>query len=205
MTRVSIGCLQSTLRNDVPMSDSSRSVLDEVELLMDNARLRDELEPYVDEAVSGATASRMPLQVENEYLASMLAWERAPAMPISHWFSPPLLLPHPDTLDATALHNLLWQTIRQLHSVRIVLECTDHLSDRELYSMLYRDILPSCEKKVDLPRNYLHWRCVDDSDDQTWLRFYASAVERRRWQEETGLNPPPSEMPPYPRQVPSRS
>ncbi len=27
------------------MSDSSRSVVDEVELLLDNARLRDELEP----------------------------------------------------------------------------------------------------------------------------------------------------------------
>ncbi len=39
------------------MSDSSRSVVDEVELLLDNARLRDELEPYVDEAVSGATAN----------------------------------------------------------------------------------------------------------------------------------------------------
>ena len=66
--------MQSTQRNDVPMSDPSRSVFDEVELLMDNARLRDELEPYVDEAVSGATATRMPLRVENEYLASMLAW-----------------------------------------------------------------------------------------------------------------------------------
>ena len=186
------------------MSESSRSVLDEVELLMDNARLRDELEPYVDEAVSGATANRMPLRVENEYLASMLAWERAPAMAISQWFNPPLQLPHPDTLDAQTLHTLLWQTIRDLHSVRVVLECTDHLSDRELYTMLYRDILPSCEKKVDLPRNYLHWRCVDDADDQTWLRYYASAVERRRWQEETGLNPPASELPPYTRHMPSR-
>lgn len=187
------------------MSDSSRSVVDEVELLLDNARLRDELEPYVDEAVSGATANRMPLKTENEYLASMLAWERAPALPISQWFNPPLILPHPDTLDSTALHALLWQTIRQLHSERIVLECTDHLSDRELYTMLFRDILPSCEKKVDLPKNYLHWRCLDDADDQTWLRFYASAVERRRWQESTGQTPPPSQLPPYPRQMPSRS
>ncbi len=73
-----------------------------------------------------------------------------------------------------------------VHSERIVLECTDHLSDRELYTMLFRDILPSCEKKVDLPKNYLHWRCLDDSDDQTWLRYYARPVERRRWQEATG-------------------
>lgn len=178
--------------------------MDEIDLLMDNARLRDELEPYIDESVSNTTSAKMPLQVENEYLASMLAWERAPAMPIAQWFSPPLELPAPDQVDPSQLHGLLWHVIDQLHAVRVVLECTDHLSDRQLYTMIYRDILPSCEKKVDLPRNYLHWRCLDDADDETWLRFYASAVERRRWQEEHRLDPPASEPAPYPRQMPSR-
>ncbi len=178
--------------------------MEEVELLLDNARLRDELEPYVDESIVSATSNRMPLRVENEYLASILAWERAPALPIAQWFNPPLVLPPPDSLDAAALHTLLWQTIRQLYSHRVVLDCTDHLSDRDLYNLIYRDILPSCEKKVDLPRNYLHWRCVDDADTETWLRYYASAVERRRWQEEFDLDLPASEVPPYPRDLPPR-
>lgn len=181
-----------------------RPIIDEVDLLLDNARLRDELEPYVDDSIGESSAGRMPLVVENEYLASMLAWERAPAMPIAQWFNPPLELPHPDQLDQDEVHRLLWQTIWQLHSVKIILECTDHLSDRQLYTLIYRDILPSCEKKVDLPRNSLHWRCFDDADDQTWLRFYASPVERRRWQEEFQQEPPPSELPPYPRPMPSR-
>jgi len=187
------------------MSETGRSLFDEIDLLMDNARLRDELEPYIDESVCDASGGRMPLKVENEYLASMLAWERAPAMPISQWFNPPLELPHPDTIDPAIVHAQLWEVIRQLHSMRIILECTDHLSDRQLYTMIYRDILPSCEKKVDLPRNYLHWRCLDDADDETWLRYYASPVERRRWQEEFEMDPPPSEPAPYPRQMPSRS
>jgi len=186
------------------MSDMGRSVLDEVDLMLDNARLRDELEPYIDDSVSSSSNSRMPLRVENEYLASMLAWERAPAMPIAQWFSPALTLPPPDALTPDDLHRLLWQTIRQLHSARIVLDCTDHLSDLQLYTLIYRDILPSCEKKVDLPRNYLHWRCLDDADDETWLRYYASPVERRRWQEEFQQELPPSERPPYPRQMPSK-
>ncbi len=179
-------------------------MIDEIDLLMDNARLRDELEPYIDESVCNAASAKMPLQVENEYLASMLAWERAPAMPIAQWFSPPLELPHPDRVEPAQLHDLLWRVIGQLHSVRVVLECTDHLSDRQLYTMIYRDILPCCEKKVDLPRNYLHWHCLDDADEETWLRYYASAVERRRWQEEFQLDPPPSEPAPYPRQMPTR-
>jgi hypothetical protein len=187
------------------MSEMGRSVADEVDLMMDNARLRDELEPYIDDSLCDGSGSRMPLRVENEYLASMLAWERAPAMPIAQWFSPELRLPPPDSLATESLHELLWQTIVQLHSARIVLECTDHLSDLQLYTLIYRDILPSCEKKVDLPRNYLHWRCLDDCDDQTWLRYYASAVERRRWQEEFDEEPPQTEHPPYPRQMPTRA
>lgn len=187
------------------MSEMSRWVLDEVELLMDNARLRDELEPYVDESLADASRTRMPLQVENEYLASMLAWERAPAMPIAQWFTPELRLPPPDSLSPEALQQLLWETILQLHSARIVLECTDHLSDLQLYTLIYRDIMPSCEKKVDLPGNSLHWRCLDEADEETWLRYYASPVERRRWQEEVKRVPPPAEHPPYPRQLPTRT
>ncbi|TVQ02236.1 MAG: hypothetical protein EA381_03860 [Planctomycetaceae bacterium] len=187
------------------MNEMGRPMFDEVDLLLDNARLRDELEPYIDDSFGETSAGRMSLIVENEYLASMLAWERAPAMPIAQWFEPPLQLPHPDHLDQDTIHHLLWQTIRQLHSAKIILECTDHLSDRQLYTLIYRDILPSCEKKVDLPRNYLHWRCLDDADDETWLRYYASPVERRRWQEEFDREPPPREHPPFPRQMPSRA
>jgi hypothetical protein len=179
-------------------------MLDEVELLLLNAQLRDELEPYVDESLSGLAQRRMPLSVENEYLASMLAWERAPAMPISQWFIPELTLPHPDTVTSVQLHSLLWDTIQRLYDQRIVLECTDHLDDAQLYRIIYRDILPAWEKKVDLPRNFLHWRCLDDDDLDTWLKFYATKRERLQFREETGIEPPAAELAPYPRQMPSR-
>lgn len=125
--------------------------------------------------------------MENEFLASMLEWERAPVLPISQWFEPELSLPRPETLDDAALHRLLWETIHTLYSKRIVLEFTEHLSDRQLYCVLIRDILPACEKKINLPKNYLHWHCLDDSDDpDTWLRYYASDEERTGWAEESG-------------------
>lgn len=186
------------------MSDAGRPMLDDVEQLLLNAQLRDELEPYVDDSLSGLAQRRMPLTVENEYLASMLAWERAPAMPISKWFEPELSLPNPDQVQGEQLSTLLWDVIYKLYEQRIVLECTDHLDDSQLYSIIYRDILPAWEKKVDLPRNFLHWRCLDDDDEATWLRYYASRRERLRYREETGRYPPAAESLPFPRQMPSR-
>lgn len=115
---------------------------DEVEHLMLNARLRDELEPFLDESVDLLNTRRVPTPMENEFLASMLAWERAPVLPISQWFQPELVLAHPDTLSEEQLNAQLWKTTQRLYDVRIVLDFTDHLSDRQLYTLIYRDILP---------------------------------------------------------------
>ncbi|TWT76633.1 hypothetical protein CA13_71300 [Planctomycetes bacterium CA13] len=182
------------------MSETSRPVVDEVDLMLANARLRDELEPYRDESVESHSLHRMPLQTENEYLASMLAWERAPALAIANWFDPPMQLPAPETVSDAALPRLLQNTVERLYGEKVVLKFTDHLSDRELYKIIYRDILPSCEKKLDIPGKFLEWRCVEDNE--TWLRYYASPVERRRFQEEHDIDLPPSQQPELKRNLP---
>jgi hypothetical protein len=178
---------------------------EEVELLLQNARLRDELEPYIDESVALVHFRQMNLREENSFLESMLAWERAPAMPISQWFEPELKLPGPSHLDDDVLRTLLHDTIDRLFSVRIVLEMTDHLSDRELYKLIYRDILPACEKKIELPGNFLCWRCLDESDTENWLRYYASETERLQHLQQS-IDPLPEPEPlPFPRKLPRAS
>lgn len=178
---------------------------DEVDQLMLNARLRDELEPFLDESVRVVNARQMPTSEENEYLASMLAWERAPVLPIAQWFEPRLELPSPEVLDDESLHNLLQSTIAKLYEKHIALDFTAHLSDLDLYCLILRDILPSYEKKLELSSTYLHWHCLDPSDDpDTWLRYYASPEEREVWAEETGLPLPEAMKPPYPREMPRR-
>ncbi len=183
-----------------------RPNLDEVEQLLLNAHLRDELEPYFDESVEWMSSRRLPTHVENEFLASMLAWERAPLLPIARWFEPALQLPPLEAISDQQVHDLLWETVQKLFEKRIVLELTDHLSDRQLYRVLQRDILPSYEKLLDVPGNYLHWQCLDtELEDETWLKYYASPGERRQWAEETGLSLPPSLPPPYARKLPRRT
>lgn len=187
------------------MSTAHRPSASDVDDLLLNARLRDELEPFVDESLELLNRRCLPTGEENEFLASMLAWERAPVIPIGQWFQPELELLRPELLDDTQIHRALWDVIQRLVEKRIVLDFTDHLSDRELYCLIYRDILSSPEKMIDGARHFLHWACVDISrDPESWLRYYANEEERAAWEDETGEIPPPMEDAPHPRRMPRR-
>ncbi|MBL8890739.1 MAG: hypothetical protein JNL67_12240 [Planctomycetaceae bacterium] len=184
--------------------DNADRLTDEVECLLQNARLRSELEPFLDEAVLVVDTHQMPTPAENQFLESLLAWESAPILPIANWFEPALSLQPAGQLDDLELHLRLHEVIQQLFEKQIVLEFTDHLSDRELYQLISRDILPSREKKVNLPDNRLVWHCVDEANDpELWLKHYATEEERDMWLE---FNPdatlPQSCPPPYPRRLP---
>jgi hypothetical protein len=185
------------------MHNSRRPKPDEVEQLLRNAELRDELERYLDESISRVNVQHWTLAAENEFLASMLAWEQAPVLPIYRWFEPELRLPRPELLSDKDLHHILNEVIRKLYLKRIVLDFTDHLSDRELYRLIFRDILPAREKKLDYPSNYLHWDCTGvGGDSEVWLRYYATDAEREDWAESYRQPLPPREPLPFPRQLP---
>ncbi|MFT7642795.1 MAG: hypothetical protein ACI9G1_004554, partial [Pirellulaceae bacterium] len=101
--------------NPIPNSD-------DVEHLMLNAQLRNELEPFLDESVDRVDVRNMPTEKENEFLRSMLEWERAPVLPISQWFQPEMSLTRPEMLEIDELHHVLWDTIHRLYDKHIVLE-----------------------------------------------------------------------------------
>jgi hypothetical protein len=185
------------------MRDSRYPQPDEVDQLLRNAELRDELERYFDESISRVNVQHFSLAAENEFLAAMLAWEQAPVLPIYRWFEPELRPPRPEALGEEGLYKILWDVIRKLYQKRIVLDFTDHLSDRELYCLIFRDILPAREKKIDWPNNYLHWDCTGaNCDPETWLRYYATDEDREDWSDTYGQPLPPKAPLPYPRQLP---
>lgn len=176
---------------------------DDVEHLLRNAQLRDELEPLFDESVDRVNPTAMTTRSENEFLESMLEWERAPILPISHWFTPPLILPHPNRLSQHQLAIVLRAAIIKLFEKHIVLDFTDHLSDYQLYAIIFRDILPSHEKKLERRSTYLHWDCANiEENPDIWLRYYASDEERAMWAEENVQPLPLREEPPFRRPLP---
>ena len=177
--------------------------MSEVELLLQNARLRDEIEPFLDESVFMVNLDQMSTSNENRYLQSMLEWEKAPVLPISQWFDPPLDLPPHERLSDDQIRQHLHQAIGQLFERNIRLYFTEHLSDRQLYCLIVRDILPAQEKRVALQESIIRWQCIDPAvEEETWLRFYATDEDRQVWADETGLKLPPRDEPPFPRTLP---
>jgi hypothetical protein len=180
--------------------------MSDIDLLMQNARLRDEMEPFLDESVFLVNLDKMSVVHENEFLTSLLAWEKAPVLPICQWFEPQLSMPNHQTFSDTEVNHQLHQIIGRLYEKNILLIHTDHLSDRQLYCLIARDILPAQEKKVVLTGKFLKWQCLDIvEDEESWLRFYASQEERETWADETGLRLPPREEIPFPRKLPQHA
>ena len=164
------------------------------------------MEPFLDESVFLVDLDKMSVRRENEFLTSLLAWEKAPVLPISQWFEPELVMPDHLTFSETEVNHQLHQIIGRLYEKNILLVHTDHLSDRQLYCLIARDILPAQEKKILLAGKFLKWQCLDIvEDEESWLRFYASGEERQSWAEETGLRLPPRENIPFPRKLPQHA
>ena len=194
---------RSTAFDEPTLNCVTRPLMNDVDQLLLNARLRDEIEPFVDESLMLLKTRRLPIEVENDFLASMLAWEKAPVLPIRQWFEPEIQLPSPETLTDAELNQQLHQVIGRLYEKNIVLEHTDHLSDRDLLCLIIRDILPAQEKRLTDTGGILNWQCIDEEiDEDEWLRFYATDRQRATWFEANGLPLPPKQLPQYPRRLP---
>ncbi len=93
----------------------------------------------------------------------------------------------PAELDDTNLAAKLREVLCGLAAIRCFLHDTDHLSDRELYTWLWTDGLR--EETPDLSRLGGAWRTspigsCTDQDIATFLKYYASKKERRRWKKD---------------------
>ena len=146
-------------------------------------KLRAELEKL---GGNTSTLESMPADMEEEFLRHVLEYETAEQISLLRLLeNSGLEVPPPESLDDDALKIKLKDIIDRMASVGSYLLHTNHLSDRDLYEYLYHEALR--EETVLFPENPSYAYMIDltgsgsEVDNQTYLKYYADEVYRRRW------------------------
>src|SRR5205809_3656797 len=107
----------------------------------------------------------------------------------------------PDDLDDVALRKALWSIIEGLARLRVFLDQTDHLSDRELYTQLLRELLPEEMPALDVDESSAwHIDVLGYDEPELYLKYYADEKARESWRIDFPDDPIPArEDPPYDR------
>ena len=110
----------------------------------------------------------------------------------------------PNSLNDHELTAKLWEVIHKLALLRVFIEQTDHLSDRELYRHLWTDSLRE-ETKMLSPAANSAWHIQmlgggSEEDNRLYLKYYADDASRQHWQQDFPNDQLPAhEDPPYDR------
>ena len=156
------------------------------------------------EMITGGEAACLP-DVEEGFWKHVVDWEEAPdTSNFQQLERAGVSLPAPETLNDEELTAKLWEVIFKLALLRVFVEETDHLSDRELYTQLWSDSLR--EETKDLPPDpdsAWHIQMLgsgSEEDTNLYLKYYADEDWREHWREEFPDYPIPNhEDPPYDR------
>jgi hypothetical protein len=165
--------------------------------------LKKQLETLSGGKMELGISNDMPEELQEQFLNNVLAFEsKATTTNFDQRTRAGVALPDPKNVSDADMHATLWAVIHALARLSVFLNWTNHLSDRQLYEVLWTDILreeiPMLPESnggawmIDLPG--------DDPDLQLYLKHYASEDYRQHWLEhEPEFKMPPHEDPPYDR------
>lgn len=111
-------------------------------------------------------------------------------------------LPAPETMIDEQVTAKLGEMFDRLAGLRVFVSSTNHLSDRELYTILWSDVLREATKEI-LYDEFSAWH-IDllgsgsDEDTFQYLKYYADEKYRQDWLRSfPGYKMPTREKPPY--------
>jgi len=146
-----------------------------------------------------------PVEMEESFWKCVVDYEEAPSG--THFQQLEMAgvsLPPPDSLNDQEVTARLWELIHKLALLRVFVEQTDHLNDRELYRDLWTDSLRE-QTKLLPPAANSAWHIQmlgggSEEDNRLYLKYYADDASRRHWHKDFPDDPLPAhEDPSYDR------
>ncbi len=151
------------------------------------------------------TMDDCPAEIEESFWKHVVDYEEAPLTTnFQQLETAGVSLPAPDSLNDEELTAKLWEVIHKLALLRVFIEQTDHLSDRELFTHLWTDSLRE-ETPMMPPNANGAWHIAllggcSEEDNQLYLKYYADEAWRQQWHKDFPEDPIPAhEDPPYDR------
>lgn len=146
-----------------------------------------------------------PPETAAQFWLSVAAYEQAPwTTHFQELVDAGVELPAPESMDDLQLAAKLSEVVDGLARMRVFLSQTDHLSDRELYTLLWKDTLR--EPVKDMPHDELSAWHIDllsgggEEATRLYMKYYADEETRRGWLADFPDDEmPPHEEPPYDR------
>jgi hypothetical protein len=136
------------------------------------------------EAMGGivGAGAMCPPELEEWFLQRVLACELEQHRPLmEHVTEAGITVVAPDQIDDSVLPAKLGELIAVLGDLRVHLRSTDHLSDRELYSYLWNEILQEPIAISGDPHSAWHFDVIGSGSEEdltVYLRYYANVDER---------------------------
>jgi hypothetical protein len=150
---------------------------------------RDRIESLKQQVEAMGGAVDIPASLDGEiaerFLEQVLELETRPVKRLRDWlcesgYEPPAT----SSLSGSELSVQLWRFIGHLAFLGCVIECTDHLSDRDLYERLVEELESPVILIPDNPDYAMHLDMIgrmNDEDLSLYLTYYASEATRSRW------------------------
>jgi hypothetical protein len=166
-------------------------------------QLKAEAQRLAGDHMKSFESGDLPPDVSEQFWRQVVEFETAPTTTnYQQLLDAGVALPNPDDLPDAEVSATLWQVIHGLARLRVFLNWTDHLSDKELYSVLWHNVLRE-EVRV-LPADAPGADHVDlpgaDPENRLYLKYYAGDKERAWWLEDfPDYDMPAHEDPPYDR------
>jgi len=167
--------------------------------------MKDQLKQHFGNPKDLCLGTFKSLKQEEEFLEHIVFMEGAAEQPLFDQLeNAGVRLIRPEDMDDAQLHTNLWEVINSMALLGHYLSSTDHLSDRQLYEVLWHKILR--EPTSICPNNSGASCHIDilggcsEEDFQIRLKYYMEEEERLDWAAEFPEDTiPPKEPLPYDR------